>query len=178
MTKVSLTTFTLIYSTLILFIYYYEYYYFNKGCPEGWTPFGTRCFKFFDSKLTWTNAEKSCQSHGANLASIHSIEENKFIVDLIKKATGENRQTFIGGHDAVQDNLWMWSDGSVWDYANWGKGEPNNAAGKENCLEINFPETLWNDVPQTLTLNYICSKDASLKVTLGDLQCRCIPNNN
>uniref|UniRef100_A0A8C6TC13 C-type lectin domain-containing protein n=1 Tax=Neogobius melanostomus TaxID=47308 RepID=A0A8C6TC13_9GOBI len=109
---------------------------FGRCCPEGWTLFGTRCFKFFDSKLTWTEAEKSCQTHGANLASIHSAEENAFVVDLIKNATGENRWTWIGGQDA--ETLWMWSDGSVWDYSKWPSVQPDNDGGIEHVLEINW----------------------------------------
>uniref|UniRef100_A0A8C6TA81 C-type lectin domain-containing protein n=1 Tax=Neogobius melanostomus TaxID=47308 RepID=A0A8C6TA81_9GOBI len=163
------------------YIYYYEYYYFNKGCPEGWTPFGTRCFKLFDSKLTWTEAEKSCKSHGANLASIHSAEENAFVVDLIKKATGENRWTWIGGQDAVKENLWMWSDGSVWDYSNWGQGEPNNAGGNEHVIEIYWGEVFWNDRPENMARDYICAKDAPPKadpvsLTLGRFLYQCTPN--
>uniref|UniRef100_A0A8C6TAT9 C-type lectin domain-containing protein n=1 Tax=Neogobius melanostomus TaxID=47308 RepID=A0A8C6TAT9_9GOBI len=108
----------------------------------GWTPFGTRCFKFFDSHLTWTEAEKSCQSLGANLASIHSAEEHTFISGLIKEANGENWQTWIGGQDAVQENLWLWSDGSVWDYSNWGEEEPNNAGGNEHFAVIYWEVTV------------------------------------
>uniref|UniRef100_A0A8C6SEX0 C-type lectin domain-containing protein n=1 Tax=Neogobius melanostomus TaxID=47308 RepID=A0A8C6SEX0_9GOBI len=106
----------------------------DHGCPEGWSPFGTRCFKFFNTKATWTVAEKSCQSHGANLASIHSTEENTFIVALINQATGENRRTWIGAQDAIQEGQWMWSDGSVWDYLNWRTGEPNNHGGTSTSL--------------------------------------------
>uniref|UniRef100_A0A8C6SH88 C-type lectin domain-containing protein n=1 Tax=Neogobius melanostomus TaxID=47308 RepID=A0A8C6SH88_9GOBI len=81
-----------------------------------------------------TTGTKSCQSHGANLASIHSTEENTFIVALINQATGENRRTWIGAQDAIQEGQWMWSDGSVWDYLNWRTGEPNNHGGTSTSL--------------------------------------------
>uniref|UniRef100_A0A8C6S6I8 C-type lectin domain-containing protein n=1 Tax=Neogobius melanostomus TaxID=47308 RepID=A0A8C6S6I8_9GOBI len=178
MTTVSLTTVTLIYSTLTLI--HVLILLFNKGCPDGWTPFGTRCFKFFDSHFSWTQAEKSCQSHGANLASIHSAEENAFVVDLIKEATGENRKTWIGGHDRVQENLWMWTDGSVWDYAIWASGEPNNTGEREHFVEINYSATHWNDYHEDHVQSYICARDASPKVslTLGNCQCKCTPDTN
>uniref|UniRef100_A0A8C6WW05 C-type lectin domain-containing protein n=1 Tax=Neogobius melanostomus TaxID=47308 RepID=A0A8C6WW05_9GOBI len=114
----------------------------DPECPEGWTLFGTRCFKFFFSQSTWTESEKSCQSLGANLASIHSAEENAFVVELIKEAdvqgvvNGQNLFTWIGGHDAVKENVWMWSDGSVWDYAIWGRGQPDNWRGKDHFAVI------------------------------------------
>uniref|UniRef100_A0A8C6WES5 C-type lectin domain-containing protein n=1 Tax=Neogobius melanostomus TaxID=47308 RepID=A0A8C6WES5_9GOBI len=150
----------------------------DQGCPVGWTLFGTRCFKFFDSTLTWMNAEKSCQSHGANLVSIHSAEEHDFIVDLIKKATGENQWTWIGGHDAVVEKQWMWTDGSVWDYSNWLKGQPSNHGGNEHVAMINWLEPLWNDAPEHSTMAYICAKDPppKPKVTLGHVLYECTPH--
>ncbi|KAK7933318.1 hypothetical protein WMY93_004214 [Mugilogobius chulae] len=74
----------------------------NQGCAEGWTKFGSRCFKLINEKITWFDAEKSCHSLGANLASIHSAEENDFITDLIKTATGSDPSTWIGASDAVK----------------------------------------------------------------------------
>uniref|UniRef100_A0A8C6WG73 C-type lectin domain-containing protein n=1 Tax=Neogobius melanostomus TaxID=47308 RepID=A0A8C6WG73_9GOBI len=134
----------------------------DHGCPEGWSPFGTRCFKFFGSLVTWTQAEKSCQSRGANLASIHNPEENAFVVDLIKKDNGENQLTWIGGHDGLKENLWMWSDGSVWGYNNWASNQPDNSGGNENFVSLYWPGALeyWNDANETMPLKYICAKDA------------------
>ncbi|XP_055007210.1 galactose-specific lectin nattectin-like [Boleophthalmus pectinirostris] len=65
----------------------------DQGCADGWSKFGSRCFKFFNEKKTWTDAEKSCHTVGANLPSVHSLEENNFILDLIKTATGSNSRT-------------------------------------------------------------------------------------
>ncbi|KAK7933322.1 hypothetical protein WMY93_004218 [Mugilogobius chulae] len=145
----------------------------NQGCAEGWTKFGSRCFKLINEKITWFDAEKSCHSLGANLASIHSAEENSFITDLIKTATGSNSETWIGGADAVKEGQWLWSDGSVWDFTNWHSGQPDNAGNNEHCIEIHvyyfmnlltlFPLTepkLWNDRHCTYTNVYMCAKDA------------------
>uniref|UniRef100_A0A8C6UEW7 C-type lectin domain-containing protein n=1 Tax=Neogobius melanostomus TaxID=47308 RepID=A0A8C6UEW7_9GOBI len=136
---------------------------FEPECPANWTPFGTRCFKFTDSSLTWTQAEKLCQSEGANLASIHSAEENAFVIDLIQKATGVSRRTWIGGHDAFQDNLWMWSDGSVWNYSDWNVHQPDNWNGNETFVEINHrvqgSNARWNDLMEDALRAYICAKD-------------------
>uniref|UniRef100_A0A8C6UFQ1 C-type lectin domain-containing protein n=1 Tax=Neogobius melanostomus TaxID=47308 RepID=A0A8C6UFQ1_9GOBI len=138
-------------------------------CPEGWTLFGTRCFKFFFSQSTWTESEKSCQSLGANLASIHSAEENAFVVELIRGADVEgvvNEFTWIGGQDAVKEKVWMWSDGSVWDYAIWGRGQPDNWRGKDHFTVIYSKEAVWRDYFESWTINYICAKDAAGNVDM------------
>ena len=41
-----------------------------------------------------------------------------------------------------QESVWLWSDGSKFDFKGWAKGEPNNAGG-ENCMEMNFMGTNW-----------------------------------
>uniref|UniRef100_A0A8C6URS8 C-type lectin domain-containing protein n=1 Tax=Neogobius melanostomus TaxID=47308 RepID=A0A8C6URS8_9GOBI len=85
----------------------------HNGCTMGWSRFGTRCFKFFNSEKTWTMAEESCNNLGGNLASIHSDEENAFINGLI------NGPAWLGGNDMDQEGVWRWTDGSPWDYTKW-----------------------------------------------------------
>ncbi|KAK7881150.1 hypothetical protein WMY93_029559 [Mugilogobius chulae] len=152
----------------------------DPGCAEGWTKFGSRCFKFISERKTWLDAEKSCLSLGANLVSIHSAEENDFISDLIKTATGSSTITWIGGSDAVQEGQWLWSDGSAWDFTSWYPGQPSNAANEH--------WKLWYDIPCTITYVYMCAKDAPqrptsgpepepkpVSLTLEGYTCRCTP---
>ena len=47
------------------------------------------------------------------------------------------------------DGEWYWADGSLVDYDNWVKGEPNGDQGQESCTEVysiyqNDPGG-WND---------------------------------
>ena len=60
----------------------------------------------------------------ADLASIHSSEENQFVTDL-----SDGRRFWLGGQLG-----WSWSDGTPWNYQNWLSGEPNGN-GAEGCLE-------------------------------------------
>jgi hypothetical protein len=48
-------------------------------CKPGFHKFEKACYSFETTKLDWGMAQKSCQSKGANLASIHSAAENMFI---------------------------------------------------------------------------------------------------
>ncbi|KAF3860818.1 hypothetical protein F7725_001073 [Dissostichus mawsoni] len=60
------------------------------------------------------------------------------IRQLVRKATGRNRNVWVGGHDAVQEGVWLWSDGSKFSFGSWYNGEPNNHGKKEHCMEINY----------------------------------------
>uniref|UniRef100_A0A8C9ZFB4 C-type lectin domain-containing protein n=1 Tax=Sander lucioperca TaxID=283035 RepID=A0A8C9ZFB4_SANLU len=97
-----------------------------------WTQFGSRCF-------------------------IHSEEEHVFLRTFINQVSGANKVTWMGGFDSVQEGVWMWSDGSTFNYKHWGAGEPSNGGGVENCLEMNYNDN-WNDAPCNLIFPFLCSK--------------------
>jgi hypothetical protein len=51
--------------------------------------------------------------------------------------------------------IWVWTDGSAWDYTNWGIPEEPNGLHAENCLELMWYDYL-NDLNCTITLTYVC----------------------
>uniref|UniRef100_A0A3B5Q525 Galactose-specific lectin nattectin-like n=1 Tax=Xiphophorus maculatus TaxID=8083 RepID=A0A3B5Q525_XIPMA len=108
------------------------------GCPGGWTQYGTRCFYFYNYQTEWVDAERNCIALGANLASFHSHSEYIFLKNLVRAARGSWDRTWVGGYDAVKEGVWLWSDGSNFNYCQWGSGEPNNQGGAEHCMEINL----------------------------------------
>ncbi|XP_039674872.1 galactose-specific lectin nattectin-like [Perca fluviatilis] len=126
-------------------------------CPPGWTPFGSRCFSFNFQGKSWIDAENFCKAASGNLASVHSEEEHEFLKTFIRQVTGENKRTWVGGFDSVKEGVWMWSDGSIFDYKQWGAGEPSSG-GIEHCLEINYQDN-WNNVPCTEIFPFLCSKN-------------------
>uniref|UniRef100_A0A8C1VTT5 C-type lectin domain-containing protein n=1 Tax=Cyprinus carpio TaxID=7962 RepID=A0A8C1VTT5_CYPCA len=112
-------------------------YTFYHSCETGWSRHGKRCFKVFNDPKSWKDAENICQDFDGHLASIHSDEEYVFIQNLIRYTTHEPTRAWIGGHDAVHEGAWLWSDGSKFNYQIWFSGEPNDD-GNEDCLEMNF----------------------------------------
>ncbi|XP_062849618.1 galactose-specific lectin nattectin-like [Trichomycterus rosablanca] len=131
-------------------------------CQEGWTQFGSRCFRIFEQPATWAAAEQNCVNTGGHLASVHSNEEHSFIQGLVLSTTKSNTQTLLGASDAAQEGVWVWTDGSAFDYSQWGSGEPNNFQ-MENCLTMNyFPGTQnWNNVPCSFSYASACAKASS-----------------
>ncbi|XP_045921077.1 galactose-specific lectin nattectin-like [Micropterus dolomieu] len=126
-------------------------------CPKGWTRFGKQCFIFIDSEKTWPEAESYCLFEDANLASIHSAEENHFVQALTRGDSHEFPETWIGGFDAIPDAFWMWSDGSKFNYENW--AEEDEKEENEHCLKMNYEEDLkWEPESCNDTLPFVCAK--------------------
>ncbi|XP_073318887.1 lactose-binding lectin l-2-like [Pagrus major] len=126
------------------------------GCPMFWYSFNSRCYKYVATPLTWADAELYCLSEGANLVSIHSLEEDNFIKALIKNFDHAERPTWIGLSDIHKEGRWMWSDGCAVDFVFWWKGEPNNVGGNEHCVHNNHGNQ-WNDHQCSLTFPSICA---------------------
>ena len=106
-------------------------------------------YRHFESTQSWTNALCSCLAsappgYTGNLASVHDNITNTFVTDL---APG---RAWLGGYQNGNgdDEPWLWSDGSAWDFTNWLDGEPNSYGGSENHLEVNYKvHGTWNDAP-------------------------------
>ncbi|KAK2863375.1 hypothetical protein Q5P01_002908 [Channa striata] len=91
------------------------------GTPSshcGWFNFGERCYSFINTPKKWLEAEIYCQFDGANLASVHSEEENRFIISLTRGDTHDFPQTWLGGFDVIHPGYWIWSDGTTFNYKN------------------------------------------------------------
>ena len=115
-------------------------------CVSGFSYFGGKCYKFFDTATSWDSARYQCQCQGNyDLASIASEEENNFIKSLI----GAN-EVWIGLHDTATQNTFEWTDGTVFAYKNWDASQPNNAGGRQDCAVMRASGK-WDDL--------ICSKD-------------------
>ncbi|XP_063319689.1 lymphocyte antigen 75-like [Pelmatolapia mariae] len=129
------------------------------SCPPGWTWFGGRCFIFDSSKKIWTDAESSCETLSGHLASFHSTAEYTFIRELTHTAAGPNKRTWVGGRENVSETVWMWSDGSQFDFIIWGSEQPDNSGGEEDCMEINHEGGDPNDAPCDDNKAFVCVRD-------------------
>ncbi|XP_076581411.1 ladderlectin-like [Chaetodon auriga] len=109
----------------------------RSTCPSGWTHYDGRCFIYIPTSMTWTHAEKHCQSQGGNLASVHSFQEYHEIQSMINIRTHSYPLTWIGGYDATQEGVWFWSDGTPFKFYYWDVGQPDNYKNS-HCLVMNF----------------------------------------
>uniref|UniRef100_UPI0037E8A3A4 galactose-specific lectin nattectin-like n=1 Tax=Semicossyphus pulcher TaxID=241346 RepID=UPI0037E8A3A4 len=135
-----------------------------KACPVGWTELNSRCYMFFYEEKDWSGAEDTCIKEKGNLASMHSEKDYSLLRKLVKQATGTDKQTWIGGYDAVKEGHWKWSDGTPFDFTKWGNGEPNNYRKGEHCMELNYSERdHLNDTLCDKINSFICVRDLKMK---------------
>ncbi|XP_075780138.1 C-type lectin-like [Pelodiscus sinensis] len=129
------------------------------ACRNGWFRYRNHCYRFFSEKLTWSAAEVKCQNHhpGAHLASILSDAERDVVDQYLSESTS-TELVWIGLHDPNKDKTWVWTDGSVYRYKAWNIGEPNNAKGREYCVELLVTTGYknWNDDPCEMKIPYLC----------------------
>lgn len=128
------------------------------NCSMFWYSFNGRCYKYVAARMTWADAELHCVSEGANLVSIHSIDEHNFVNSLIKNFDPARTFTWIGLSDVHKEGGWMWSDGSKVNFVFWDVGQPDNAGGQEHCGHTNkAPEFKWNDCPCSEPRAFVCA---------------------
>ncbi|XP_053302126.1 lactose-binding lectin l-2 [Pleuronectes platessa] len=128
------------------------------NCPMFWYSFNNRCYKYVSTHMTWADAELYCVSQGANLVSIHSLDEQNFIKTLIKNFDHAEGVTWNGLSDLHKEGSWMWSDGSAVNFTFWSSGEPNNGIGIEHCVYDNYgTDKKWNDGYGSETYPSVCA---------------------
>ena len=123
-------------------------------CPSGSTRFEEYCYMVVTDSQTWYDAQDYCRSlgDGVELVKINSVEENEFVLQLVRNGAPYADVVWIGLFWDDYNGLWAWSDYSDPFYANWNDGEPNGNAD-EPCGEMytdnqsDYPiNGYWNDV--------------------------------
>ena len=72
------------------------------GCPDQWTQWevNSQCYKLFNEKISWEEAEEKCREEKGDLASISSAAESEFSHNFAAKQT-----VWIGASDKVKEGV-------------------------------------------------------------------------
>ncbi|XP_054653069.1 galactose-specific lectin nattectin-like [Dunckerocampus dactyliophorus] len=132
--------------------------YRGQSCPQNWTQLNERCFISLEENLRFADAESFCNGLGGNLASIHSELENEVVRQVILEQAGNFQRSWIGFNDAVQEGVFVWTDGSTVDFTDWANNRPRTNDNL-NCAEINFRDEFWNDVGCRARRAFVCATD-------------------
>jgi len=123
-------------------------------------------YQLVTSAVSWDDARAAAeaitfQGMQGHLATITSQAENDFVSALIPATEIPGYAVWLGGSDAGHEGQWQWTSGTEAGqdvgYTNWNSGEPNNAGGGEDSLEMyGFGLSgLWNDQPATSLRYYV-----------------------
>jgi len=105
-------------------------------CPAGWTGFcdpsgQCACYVYHSQPMPWRDASDYCTDRFAFLPSVHSMEEAKFLDEL---SHGAPTLPWIGL--TRKDGYFVWSDGSVLDFANWRTRYSGKHSGDDDCIQM------------------------------------------
>ncbi len=115
---------------------------------------GSSGYAICGEAASWTDAQTQCvDTFGGTLVVIDSAAENTALLALLDEAVPS---LWIGLSDLRTEGTFVWADGTALDYNNWNAGEPNDAAGAEDCAQISRGTGYWNDFDCTMALPFVC----------------------
>ncbi|XP_051781994.1 ladderlectin-like [Erpetoichthys calabaricus] len=130
-------------------------------CPYFWEAFNGTCYSYFDQQLRYDDAKDVCRRAGGNLASVHSAEENQFILSLNGGYDGVFPYAWLGGL-VGDEGKWRWEGGSEFDFQNWAVDQPRQCYWRFDNLVINYrdKQTLgqWTCLYYRFKLPFVCKK--------------------
>jgi len=129
------------------------------GCDEinGWNEFEDHCYKIFNDdsfETGWNEAKDICLSHDANLASIHSQDEDDFITSI-----SVNVKTHSVWFGLYWDNEeFKYEDGSIFDYSNWDSS--NSEPDEDGCVlkACGYDYRWWDSDCDAFVGQFVCKK--------------------
>uniref|UniRef100_A0AAR2LBX1 Macrophage mannose receptor 1 n=1 Tax=Pygocentrus nattereri TaxID=42514 RepID=A0AAR2LBX1_PYGNA len=131
-------------------------------CPAQWVPYAGHCYSIRRTKMMWKDALAACHKEGADLASIHNIEEHSFVIS--QSGYLPTDELWIGLNDQKTQNLFEWSDRTHVTFAKWLVGEPSHTTNfNEDCVLMKGKEGKWADHMCEKEHDFICKKKASSK---------------
>nr|XP_057939159.1 galactose-specific lectin nattectin-like [Doryrhamphus excisus] len=134
----------------------------ERYCPKGWYLLNDRCFIFVEQRRQFADAEDICILKGGNLVSIRNTLENALVKALIAQEGRQDNSTWIGCHDAIAEDKFVWTDGTEFKFSDFVPGQPDNFNDNEDCCEINRTNQ-WNDDACVDPNYFVCAKDVLCK---------------
>ncbi|XP_049300024.1 sushi, von Willebrand factor type A, EGF and pentraxin domain-containing protein 1 [Anopheles funestus] len=127
------------------------------------TTFAKTCYEFHITRgESFEKARAVCKSHGGDLIhDFRGVTTDYIISELERRKTDLRTQlVWIGAQKepGITSRTWKWVNGDTVLKPTWGKDQPNNYNGEQNCVVLDGGRNwLWNDVGCNLDyLNYIC----------------------
>ena len=104
-----------------------------------------------------------------DLVSVHTEEVQRWVEAAVNYASTAN--VWVGLRHTCAQGLWYWVSGSTMCYQNWA---PGNGTGVEDCSggertgAVQSGSKKWVSLPETQTLNFICSVEGKSESSISD----------
>ncbi|KAM6989317.1 LOW QUALITY PROTEIN: macrophage mannose receptor 1-like [Tautogolabrus adspersus] len=134
-------------------------------CSSPWIPYNGHCFYLNHTKKMWPDAQRDCRNRGGDLASIHSVEDQSFVISQLGFASTD--ELWIGLNDRKTEKLFDWVDHSTVSFTSWEFGKPVVFTDIQDCVLIRGELGNWADRVCEEKHGFICMKLSSTKAT-GD----------
>ncbi|KAF7988440.1 hypothetical protein HCN44_001013 [Aphidius gifuensis] len=132
-------------------------------------PFNSTCYEFVVKKGgSYQDARNYCKSRGGDLAHGFKGISSTFILNNLERRKDKlkTQLVWVGAQKepSITARTWRWVDGEVVLKPSWGKDQPNNYNGEQNCVVLDGGRSwLWNDVGCNLDyLPWICQSTPSI----------------
>ncbi|XP_043219920.1 lectin BRA-3-like [Amphibalanus amphitrite] len=135
----------------------------SAGCPTNveWQGFDGFCYWRSTYATSWQQAVIACPTVGvgSQLASIHSLIENAFVMQ-----TYNFGDTWIGLNDIETEGSFQWTDGSKVDFTNWAQKQPDDYHGQD-CVHLPYIDNPngaeWDDEHCEEERHFLCKLPAT-----------------
>ncbi|ELT94858.1 hypothetical protein CAPTEDRAFT_124535, partial [Capitella teleta] len=130
------------------------------ACEAGWTEFNRRCYKYFNSNLTFYNAKRSCIDNHATLVKVDTQETNNAVLAIVPV---NSYYFWIGLSRDNTEAEWQWADGTLLsqsNWTNWKRGEPrsdSNCVWRSALTDTSEPGC-WTGYSCNTYICYVCEK--------------------
>ncbi|XP_071119284.1 uncharacterized protein [Haliotis cracherodii] len=136
------------------------------GCPDDWTQVKRKCYKFVNEDVRRDNASATCgERYGATLATIHNMEENVAVQDLIHG----HKYAWIGLDRRNGYHRWDGRYKFQVRFQNWVGWQYQK--GKE-CVQI-VQTGYWQPARCNKHISYVCGKIVDCEPGWFGDECEC-----
>uniref|UniRef100_A0A665USI8 Mannose receptor, C type 2 n=1 Tax=Echeneis naucrates TaxID=173247 RepID=A0A665USI8_ECHNA len=113
----------------------------HQDCKQGWKWHSPACYWVGEDLLTFDEARKACEGHGAALITITNRFEQAYANSLLFGRSGDS--FWIGLHDHPSPGSFHWLSGDEVSFTNWNRDQPVKVHGGCVSMATGFATGLW-----------------------------------
>ncbi|XP_045587192.2 perlucin [Procambarus clarkii] len=130
----------------------------ERCCPYPYKRVLDECFYLSSKQLAWSQARHYCQGMKGDLATPKHVFA---LVSFVLENGAWTGAVWIGATDQGREGVWQWVNGQPIAADQWTPGQPDNAGGAENCMDIRLAwHPSLNDFNCVISQRFVCQYNA------------------